>query len=848
MPVMKRNGDVRICVDLKKVNAAVKRERITLPTFEQVTGKLQGSTVYSVLDGASGYWQLSLDEQSSKYTTFITPFGRFRFLKLPFGISIANEVFQRRMMDVLGDLEGVVVYQDDILVHGSSMTIHDERLEKLLARIKEVGLKLNREKCQFRKKSLNFLGSRISAEDISSDGSKVEAIHNIAVPENVTEMKRYIGILNYLGRHISNLSEMSQPLNDLLKKDVIWKWGDPQKEAFRKTKNAVSTAPTLAFYDVNKSTMVSSDASSYGLGGVLVQLHDDTWQPVAYCSRTMNNAGRKYARIEMELPTAIWTCERLSVYLVGLPKFKLQTDHKPLVPLMNTDDKDNTPLRCQRLLMRLMRYNIEAEYVPGKELIVADALSRSPLKKFETDLSSAVRTYVDAVVQSKPITDKSLDVIREMTEEDETIQEVLDYTLNGWPKYKRDIDPKIQQYSDVRSELSVASGLLLRGTRIIVPSSYRSTIMERIHDGHWGISKCRDRAAQAVWWPGINTEIQAMIQDCEHCQVHHARQQRQPLMPSDLPERPWQKVGMDLCEFKKQTYLVAVDYYSRYLEVVPIPNMTSTTVIAKVKTMCAHWGFPEEIVSDNGTQFTSTEFQAFAQSHAIHLTTSSPRYPRSNGEAERAVQTAKRILSQDDPWIALMVYRSTPVAATGFSPCELMMGRQIRNTLPVHPQVLQPKVPDQSRVNTNDQESKDKNIRYYNRGTKELPELKPGDAVRIRTGVDDHWGEAARVLHKHDSPRSYVVQTSSGQYRRNREHLQHVPQQHEPALPSAHVPDIPQQTATTSILAPTTPARVPPRAEPSVTSPTTPVRAPPRRSERERKTPSWIKSGDFVPK
>ena len=212
VPVMKRNGDVRICVDLKKVNAAVKREGFTLPTFEQVTGKLQGSTVYSVLDGASGYWQLSLDEQSSKYTTFITPFGRFRFLKLPFGISIASEVFQRRMMDVLGDLEGVVVYQDDILVHGSSMTIHDERLEKLLARIKEVGLKLNREKCQFRKKSLNFLGSRISAEDISSDGSKVEAIHNIAVPENVTEMKRYIGILNYLGRHISNLSEMSQPL------------------------------------------------------------------------------------------------------------------------------------------------------------------------------------------------------------------------------------------------------------------------------------------------------------------------------------------------------------------------------------------------------------------------------------------------------------------------------------------------------------------------------------------------------------------------------------------------------------------------------------------------------------
>ena len=429
---------------------------------------------------------------------------------------------------------------------------------------------------------------------------------------------------------------------------------------------------------------------SYGLGGVLLQLHGETWRPVAYCSRTLNMAECRYAQIEKELLAATWTCEKFAKYLVGLPAFTLQTDHKPLIPLINKADIDATPIRCQRLLMRLMRFNARAEYIPGKQLEVADTLSRSPIDSSEQELSEEIKAYVDAVIRSKPMTDLRLEEIRSLTEEDDELQEVIFHTLHGWPKYKKEVDSDIHKYYDVRHELSIASGLLLRGSRIIVPDSLRKDILDKIHDGHWGISKCRERAAQSVWWPGLNTEIQHAVSKCPHCQTNRANQAREPLLPTVLPDCPWQKVGLDLCEHKKKVYLVAVDYHSRYLVIVYLPDMKSLTTIAKMKTIFAHWGIPVEVFTDNGPQFASHDFKTFARAYGFRHTTSSPHYPRSNGEAERAVQMAKKILGQPGPWLALMTYRATPTVVTGQSPARLMMGREIRTTMPVLPTHLMP--------------------------------------------------------------------------------------------------------------------------------------------------------------
>ena len=413
---------VRICVDYKRLNQSIKREKFSLPTFEELTGKLAGAKVFTKLDAASGFYQIPLDASAQAATTFITPFGRYQYHRLPMGVSLAPEIYQRKMNELLGDLDGVICSMDDVLVFGPDQASHDKRLRDVLERISKSGLKLNKAKCSFRQEEVTFLGHVLTGQGIKISPAKVEAVKKLEAPENVAELRKMLGMINYLTKFVPNAQDVLQPLNVLLQADVAWTWDKPQEDAFQKAKKLLSEAPVLAYFDCSKPTMVSADASSYGIGGVLLQKHGALWRPVAYCSRMLTSVERRWAQIEKECLAAVWACERFHCFVCGI-EFELATDHRPLVSLINKKDLSETPLRCQRLLMRFARYAPTAVYVPGRKLVVADLLSRKPLQgQSDGNLLNDVAAHVEYVTLVLPASSSMLSTIRQKQEEDDQIR------------------------------------------------------------------------------------------------------------------------------------------------------------------------------------------------------------------------------------------------------------------------------------------------------------------------------------------------------------------------------------------------------------------------------------------
>ena len=301
-------------------------------------------------------------------------------------------------------------------------------------------------------------------------------------------------------------------------------------------------------------------------------------------------------------------------------------------------------------------------HVPGKQLQIADALSQSPVSlatDADYELQKDVSTY-DLLVQTLPASDHQLQVVKKAQDSNETCTQIKSYCLNGWPDRTR-LQGTLKKYLPVKDELSVTSGLLLRGKRLVIPQPLQPEMLNKLHAGHQGISKCRQWALQSVWWPAISKDIEETINCCMVCcttRFQHA----EPLLSSEFPDYPSQRVESDLFEWKKSKYLLVIDYYSRYIEIARLPTATSSNVITHMKSLFARHGVPESLTSDNGPQYAADQFKSFAKEYGFTHLTSSPRCPQGNGFVERAVRTVKSLLTKsNDPYVALMSYRSTPL-------------------------------------------------------------------------------------------------------------------------------------------------------------------------------------------
>ena len=300
--------------------------------------------------------------------------------------------------------------------------------------------------------------------------------------------------------------------------------------------------------------------------------------------------------------------------MTGL-QFYIHTDHKPLVPLLTTKGLDELPVRIQRFRLRLMRFSYTVSHIPGKDLTVADTLSRAPTELSNTsdeEFQEEVEAFVNLVLQQSEIASGlQLKDIMENQLHDETCQVLTKYCQSEWPDRSHTASCA-KRYYPVASELSVCNNLLLRGDRIVIPQSLQQQMLAKLHCGHQGITKCRQSARQSIWWPGISKDIDTMISKCLIC-CKYKKQNAEPLKPTPFPEYPWQRVATDLFEWKKTSYILVVDYYSRYIEIALLRTTNSSRVIQKLKTIFARHGIPECLVSDNGPQFSSQEFQQFSE-------------------------------------------------------------------------------------------------------------------------------------------------------------------------------------------------------------------------------------------
>lgn len=780
--VPKANGkDVRLCVDLTKLNKAVLRPRHILPSVDYVLGQIGNAKVFSKLDANSGFHQVVLTENSKLLTTFITPFGRFAYNRLPFGITSAPEFYQQQVSQILAGLPGTVCLMDDIMIAGRDETEHDERLKATLSRLVSAGITLNKEKCVFKKPSISFLGHVVSGDGIKADPRKVAAIKGMDTPSDISDLRRFLGMVNQLGKFTADIATLTQPLRELLSSRNAWYWGPAQEDAVLKIKELLTNTPILALYNPDARTKVSADASSFGLGAVLLQQKDSKWHPIAYASRALSATEQRYAQLEKEALALTWACERFRDYLIGT-QFLIETDHKPLVPLLGTKDLDQLPARVQRFRMRLMWFNYDIVHVPGKELYTADTLSRAPCNgPSDADVAFQEETtaFVNFVQSSLPASDQRLSQIKEHQWVDDVCREVIMYVQEGWPD-KSQVKGIAKKYLPYQPELSLLDNLLVMGNRIVIPSSLRPDILNKLHEGHQGITKCSQMARDSVWWPGIGSDIEELIGKCHYCKKKNSNY-KEPLVPSPIPEQAWYKVATDLFQLGKDNYIVLVDFYSRYPEFAKLESTTSSTIITHMKSIFARHGIPRVVCSDNGPQYSCREFADFARDYGFSHVTSSPGHPSGNGEAERAVRTVKELVKQADPYIALLNYRNTPIH-NGFSPAELLMNRKLNTKLPMLPSNLNPSPPDMDRVKEREEDYRCKTKLNFDRrhNSRHLTDLNSGDDVWLRDR--NEVGTVRDKLHE----RAYEVATPKGTYVRNRIQLSELPSEKQ-AAPSAEI-------------------------------------------------------------
>ncbi|GJX89623.1 putative mitochondrial protein [Tanacetum coccineum] len=677
--VKKKDGTWRMCIDYRQLNKHTVKDKFPIPVIEELIDELNGSVVFSKLDLRSGYHQIRMKEDDICKTAFRTHEGHYEFLVMPFGLTNAPSTFQSLMNTVFKAFlrKFVLVFFDDILIYSKNLKEHCDHLAQVLQVMKDNTLYAKKSKCYFAVPQVEYLGHIISAQGVSTDLSKIEAMQKWPIPSTLKQLRGFLGLTGYYRRFIKDYASISQPLVALTKKDAF-KWNPSAELAYHKLKEAMVQAPVLALPNFDQEFVVETDASGKGIGAVLCQ----NGHPIAYWSKTLSAKHQALSTYEKEFLAVVAALDKWKGYLLDR-HFKIRT--VSLKYLLN--QKLTTPFQF-KWLPKLLGYDYEIVYKKGSENVVADALSRMD--------SSGEFLQISVSSVSSGVWDKVKD------------------------SWKNDLDTQnliksLEHHSYKGNKYSWTGEILKRKGKVVVGNDpeLRKELVQHFHDeaigGHSGAHVTMKKLGSLFYWKGLKKMVKQMVRDCDVCQRQKPDLSAYPglIQPLPIPERIWKEISMDFIEklptsHGKSVILVVVDRLSKYAHFIPLAHPFTASQVAQVfldQVYKLH-GLPESIVSDRDKVFLSNFWKALFAELKVKLKLSTAYHPQTDGQTEvvnRSLGCYLRCMCGEKPkewikWLPLAEfwYNTNYHTSTKTTPYEAVYCQ----TPPIHV----PYIPGDSRV------------------------------------------------------------------------------------------------------------------------------------------------------